>query len=195
MHQVKVKLKNANSVIFTFDDSKIISLKFSNQVMDDTFNMNPCVIEQYADITIKDYDKNIRNSIQHNYVHTYLDVEVYIDDVLFNTYITSTWDIKLQSSNVAIHCIDAVKQLENYQTELVDVGTYSLGWLLNNAFAHTPYNYTFEDLDLQHECFNIMIYNTYIQYQNIYELLNKLCLVNFLRIYWNKDTFVIARCW
>lgn len=197
MNRVRVIMKDNNTTVFTFNDDKIKSIKFSNQLMDTTFNINPCVIEQYADITIKDVDGTIFDDlgIVDSYIRKYIEVEVYIDDTLFNKYLTSTWEVKIQDSTIVIHCTDQTKNLENYQTQLINVGTYTLDDLIDDAFDCTPYNYSYENSDVQYLCEHLYIANTYIPYQKVIDFLNQLCLVSFVRIYWHIDQFIIARCW
>ena len=197
MNNVSIIIKDDGITRFAFNDSKVKSIKFSNQLMDTSFNINPCVIEQYAEITIKDTDGLVFSNLNalDSYIKKYMDVEVYINDTLFNVYLTSTWEVKIQNSVVTIHCIDATKNLENYQTQLIDVSTQTLDGLIKKAFDCTPYNYSYETSDIRELCENIHIEDTYIQYQKVYDFLNQLCLVAFVRIYWHIDKFVIARCW
>lgn len=179
---------------YDFDDNYIKDARFADQIMDTSFNVNPCVIEQYAEFTFKDKNNLIRNLVTTGQLTKDMVVYVYIDDRIFNTYLTSVWDLKLQSTTVKLSCNDPVKKLENIQTQLINVGDYTLQDLLYLAFSWTPYSVSYEreTYDL---CANTLIKDTYIEYQDVLSFLNKLCLVQFLRIMWRIDRFVVERCW
>lgn len=197
MNSVKVLIAYNDNNIFTLNDSNIKSIKFSNQLMDTSFNINPCVIEQYAEIVVKDVDGSIfgsLNSLQPE-IKNYIKVTVYINSTVYNTYLASTWECALQSSTVTIHCNDQTKNLANYQTELMDVSNMTLYQLFNKAFSFTPYECRWNDASLLDEMSFMKVDSTYIPYQTVYDLLNKLCLVAFVRVRWSKGYFYIERCW
>lgn len=180
---------------YAFGDNYIKEMKFSNQLMDTSFNINPTVIEQYAEITLKDKHKFIFNLFRSGQLMSDMKVFVYFNNTLKFTYLTSTWDVQIQSSSIVLHCNDPVKKLENIQTQLVSVADRTLNTLLDIGFSLTEYNWTFQDVETQTFAMNTWIKDSYVTYQDLLTYFKKLCLVGFLRIYWRKNTFVIARCY
>ena len=196
MHRVKVFVSTdgteQNGYLFTDDNFK--SIKFSHQLMDTSFDITPGVIEQYAQMVLKDKDKSIRNLAASGVLGKDMKVFVYIDDVLYQTYLTSTWDIQGQNSAITLNCNDPCKKLENVQIPTEGVANYTLWGLFSKAFTAAGYRWDRANSQVS----DILIYttckNTYIQFQDALTFLKKLCVVGFFRVYWNKDRFMIARC-
>lgn len=179
---------------YTFTENNFKSVKFSNQLMDMSFDINPTVIEQYAEIKFKDKDGTIVQLLQEGILDKDLKVYVYINDVWTYTYLTSTWEVQAQDTTVTLHCNDPVKKLENKQTQLINVSTRTLAQLFSIVFNWTGYNYAYENQDIETIATHLTLDMVYIPYQDVLTCLNKLCVVGFLRIYWKKDKFIIARC-
>lgn len=197
MHKVTIFISTDGTELngYSFDDYYIKSIKFSNQLMDTSFNINPCVIEQYAQVTFKDKNNYIFNLIKTGQLLADMKVFVYFDGVLKYTYWTSTWDIQLESTTIILNCNDPVKKLENIQTQLVNVSSRTLYNLFNIGFSLTPYSWIYADGDVGTLLYSTVVADSYISYQDLLSYLNKLCLVGFLRVYWHKDKFVVARCY
>ena len=179
---------------YLFGDGYIKSIKYSNQLMDTTFDINPTVIEQYAEVVFRDKDKTILNLVVDGTLTKDLKVFVYVDNILYQTYLTSSWDVQAQNSTITLHCNDETKKLENIQTQLVDVGSRTLKQLLQLGFTWSGYSWDCENNDIDTLISSIVIADSYVKFQDLLTYFKKLCLVGFLRIYWNKDKFIVARC-
>lgn len=196
MHSVKVFISTdgteENGYLFT--DNNIKSIKFSHQLMDTSFDITPGVIEQYADIVIKDKEKSVRALVMNGTLGKDMKVFVYIDNVVYQTYYTSTWDVQAQTSTVTLHCNDPCKKLENVQIASEGIKDYVLWTLFSKAFTAAGYSWTYANVEVNNILIQTICGNTYLQYQDALTLLRKLCLVGFFRVFWNKDKFIIARC-
>lgn len=179
---------------YTFTDNNFKSIKFSNQLMDTTFDINPTVIEQYADVVFKDKGGVISSLVKNGVLEKDLKVYVYINDVLMYTYLTSSWELQAQDTTVTLHCNDPVKKLENKQTQLVEPADKTLAELVDLAFSWSDYDYDYESASISSIANDIQLEQAYVSYQDLLTFINKLCVAGFFRIYWKKDKFIIARC-
>lgn len=179
---------------YAFTDNNFKSIKFSNQLMDTSFDINPTIIEQYAEIEFKDKGGLITNLVKNGTLDKDLKVFVYINDALVYTYLTSTWDIQAQNTTVKLYCNDPVKKFENKQTQLIAPSNKTLAELFDLAFEWADYDYEYESQDIADIADNIQLSGVYVVYQDLLTFINKLCVVGFFRIYWKKDRFIIARC-
>lgn len=179
---------------YTFTDNNFKSIKFSNQLMDTTFDINPTVIEQYADVVFKDKGGVISSLVKNGVLEKDLKVYVYINSVLMYTYLTSSWELQAQDTTVTLHCNDPVKKLENKQTQLVEPADKTLAELIDLAFSWSDYDYDYESATISSIANDIQLEQVYVSYQDLLTFINKLCVVGFFRIYWKKDKFIIARC-
>ena len=194
MNNIKVEITFPTVGLKVFTSHNIISTKFARQLMDTTFDITPTVLEQYAEIVFKDYDGTLKRYARSGYLMKDLPVSIYIDDVLYNTYLTSAWDVKAQSSNITLHCNDPSKKLENIQVVAAGVQDYTLYNLFDNAFSNAGYSWTYDDQEVYDILTNTVCGYTYVQFQDTLTLLKKLCVVGFFRVYWSKDKFIVARC-
>lgn len=179
---------------YTFTDNNFKSIKFSNQLLDTSFDINPTVIEQYATIVFKDKDSRISDLVIAGKLRSDMEVWVHINDELDFMYLTSSWSLQAQSTSVTLQCNDPSKKLENKQTDLKEPADVTLKELLDYAFSFSGYSYEFQDYKTQELTQNINIESNYITYQDLLTLLKKLCVVGFLRIYWKRNRFIVARC-
>lgn len=195
MNKILIKIYDSETEnTYQFTDNNFKSIKFSNQLLDTSFDINPTVIEQYATIVFKDKDNKISDLVTAGKLRSDMEVQIYIDDELCFTYLTSSWTLQAQSTSVTLQCNDPSKKLENKQTDLKEPADVTLKELLDYAFSFSGYTYEFQDYKTQELTQNINIQSNYITYQDLLTLLKKLCVVGFLRIYWKKNRFIVARC-
>lgn len=195
MNKILIKIYDSETEnTYQFTDNNFKSIKFSNQLLDTSFDINPTVIEQYATIVFKDKDNKISDLVTAGKLRSDMEVQIYIDGELCFTYLTSSWTLQAQSTSVTLQCNDPSKKLENKQTDLKEPADVTLKELLDYAFSFSGYTYEFQDYKTQELTQNINIQSNYITYQDLLTLLKKLCVVGFLRIYWKKNRFVVARC-
>lgn len=183
-----------NKETYKFTDNNFKSIKFSNQLLDTSFDINPTVIEQYATIVFKDKDNKISDLVVAGKLREDMEVWIYINDELNFMFLTSSWSLQAQSTSVTLQCNDPSKKLENKQTDLKEPTDVTLKELLDYAFSFSGYTYEFQDIEVREVVENIKIQSNYITYQDLLTLLKKLCVVGFLRIYWKKNRFIVARC-
>ena len=182
-------------LISSFTDRNIQSLTFASQLLDTSFNINPTVIEQYAKVSLIDRDELIANLASGANLAKDLKVMLYVDDILKYTYLTSVWKIKANNSQIDLECNDPSKKLENQQISALSISDRSLEGLLNIVFTFTGYTYEAIDEDTRIYISNFIIKNSFVTITTSLDLLKKLCVVGFLRVYWDKNIFKIARCY
>ena len=182
-------------LISTFSDRYIQSVTFASQLMDTSFNITPAVVEQYARLVLIDRSGIITNIAESADMAKDLKVMLYIDNVLKYTYLTSIWDIQAESSKITLECNDPSKKLANCQISATGISSRSLYELFQIAFTFT--GYTFEAIDNETEAYlhSMIVKNSFTILQTSLELINKLCVVGFLRVFWDKNIFKIARCY
>lgn len=180
---------------YLYTDNNFKSIKFSNQLLDTSFDINPTAIEQYATIVFKDKDGTMSKLVTDGKLSEDMEVWVYIDGVIYNTYRTSSWEIQAQSTTITLQCNDPLKTLENKQTRLLELSAMrSLSELFDYAFQWAGYSYDFIDYETKYIVTNTYLYDNYVQYMDLLTFIKKLCVVAFLRVYWYKDKFIIAGC-
>ena len=197
MNQIKITIFTPGNVpdSYTFGENYIKEIKFSKQLMDTSFDINPSIIEQYAEIVLKDKGGVISNLIVSGVLNKGLVLRVYIDDVFIQSYLTASWDIQAQDTTIKLYCDDLVKKLENKQTMPVEPNNFSLYQLFAKAFEWAGMSYVYESSSISDIAQQIILYDTYVPYTDLLTFIKKLCVTGFFRIYWDKTHFVIARCY
>lgn len=190
--KVFISVDGTESNGYEFTSNNFKKVKFASQAFDTTYDINPCVVEQYAEIVFKDKNNFIRNLVKEGQLSKDMWVFVYVNNVLLNTYLTSSWDIQAQDTTITLHCNDPVKKLENTLVEPLGIAMRTFSSLLSYAFSFTQYRCTYDDLGFVGG--NLIVYNSYIELQTVLEFLNKLCILGFIRIYWHINTFKVMRC-
>lgn len=179
---------------YTFTHNNFKSIKFSNQLFDTSFELNPTVIEQYATIVFKDKDGTISDMVVTGELRNDMEVRIHVDQNIDYTYLTSSWEVQASSTTVTLQCNDPVKRLENIQTQLISPRNMNLKELIDYGFQWSEYNYEFDSYDTKEMCENISLTLTYVTYMDLLTYFKKLCVVGFLRIYWRRNKFIVARC-
>lgn len=179
---------------YTFTHNNFKSVKFSNQLFDTSFELNPTVIEQYATIVFKDKDGTISDMVVTGELRNDMEVWIYVNQNIDYMYLTSSWEVQASSTTVTLQCNDPVKKLENIQTQLISPRNMNLKELIDYGFQWSGYRYEFDSYDTKEMCENINLTLTYVTYMDLLTYFKKLCVVGFLRIYWRRDKFIVARC-
>lgn len=196
MNNIKIKINTSDgaSTICTFTENDFKSLKFSEQLMDTSFDINPTVIEQYAEIELKDKGGVISSLVASGVLSKDLKVWISIDNVAIQTYLTSSWDVQIQNTTVKLCCNDPVKKIENKQTKLIEPDDYTLDYFLTQAFSWLGYNFEYETNEIRTIAQSIILKDAYVPYMDLLTFIKKLCITGFFRIYWYINKFIIARC-
>lgn len=186
-------------IVFSFtksyNDNIIKQFKNSEQLMDTIFNINPTVLEQYAEITFKDKYGEFKQFAKEGLLSDNSEIDIYINDDLVGTYLSESWNLRGGDSTVKLNCNDPSKSFDySYVKELV-VKDRTLHELLELGFDIDKSNWKYIDDDTAQYCKNFVAHNSWVYESTLREYFKKVCLIGLLRIYWYKDTFIIARCY
>lgn len=180
---------------YKFTDNNFKSIKFSNQLLDTSFDINPTAIEQYATIVFKDKNGTISKLVADGKLGNDMEVWIYVDENHDFMYLTSSWEVQAQSTTITLQCNDPLKTLENKQTQLLELSSArTLKELFDYAFQWAGYSYDFIDDETKYIAENTYLFDNYVQYMDLLTFIKKLCVVAFFRVYWHKDKFIIAGC-
>lgn len=187
--------KMAFEYIRTYTDDIIKDFKCSEQLLDTTFRINPGVLQQYAEISFKDKYGEFKDLAKRELLNDNLFVKIYINDTLVGTYMTESWDIKANNTNVSLNCTDPCRLLDYINVTRVPVASRTVDDLLNMAFSYTEYTFEYLDSDVEELCKKITNGTSWIYPSSLTDFLKKVCLLGMIRIYWYKDKFMVARCY
>lgn len=185
----------------TYNGKDIISTANSENLLDSQMQISPGICEQYADIQLYDRENVLRtfavtSKLSSDYV---LGLFAHDDttDTTFDmgNYIISDWHFDGISSHVGVTGRDKSYLFEKINIERSTIANRTLDELINILFAQAagmPWRYQDEETRLR--CTQITIPDNWYLASNLYKMLNKICALGMLRIYWYIDTFVIGRC-
>lgn len=185
-----------------FTGKDIIDVACSENLLDSQMQVRPGICEQYADVRVYD-----RYGILHSLAQRGLLVEDHkmtiqavdtVNGVLhtLGTYVVSGWDIAGNDSKLLISGRDISYTFENIHIESIPIKDRTVAEMLTLLFAHTggtAWRYINYATQVYCEC--IITPNNWFYAGTLSELLNKICTVGMLRIFWSSDAFVIARAW
>lgn len=185
--------------IYTGTDLK--SVANSENLLDSQMQVTSGICEQYADVSVYDRYGVLRkfaltNKLTPDHV---LSISA-IDDANgfsyeMGSYIISDWNFDSISSTVGITCRDKSYLFEKINIERSVIADRTLDELINILFAQASgMSWRYQDSETQARCKAIVIPNSWYQASDLYTMLNKICALGMLRIYWYIDAFIVGRC-
>lgn len=196
---IKVTNISGLSYIYEMYGSSLIDFKCSENLMDSQLSVEPGICEQYANITVYDRgnilrDRAMRGTLEDDAQVTLSSVDNSVETIL-GTYFVSEWNVNSNSSNVIINCRDKSYIFSKINVARSTIATRSVHDLLVTLFAYaTNISWQYKDVDTQTRCEQIVIPNSWWLASDLYTMLNKICAVGMLRIYWYIDRFIVGRC-
>lgn len=183
----------------TYTESDLISVTNSETLFDSQMNIAPGICEQYADIRIYD-----RNNLLHQlaYIDKLNDdytVTIYAIDTekyVIGSYSVKDWDISSTNSVIGVICDDMSRIFKSINVPSIPLLTRTVDDMLSMAFDQLKgVNWEYIDKDTQIYCQHITTPDNWFYSSDLLSLLNKICTLGFLRIYWYIDKFIVARCY
>lgn len=189
--------------VFEADGSQLISFTCSENIMNSELSLETGIVEQYANIEIYDKDgylrkKGLQGMLQKD---QYVSL-IAIDDngwsanteVPLGDYLTEEWQAENNNSIIKITCRDTSYRFDKINIPRATIADRNLDDLLNTLFSNVP-NVTWVYLDdaTRTRCEGIAITNSWYYASDLKTLLNKICAVGMLRIYYNNKTFYVGR--
>lgn len=193
-----VKILNIDFGITLFSEgTDILSVESSENFMDAQLSIASGICEQYTNIDLYD-----RSGILHEMAHrgqltTDRDIFIYAIHAgvkyLIGQYFTSDFDCNSNSSVVTVRGADGFRYLQNLNFQSVAVQTYTVHQLLSMVFAQSKYPWVYLDNATAAYCEQIYTPNCWIPDTDILTLLEDICRIGLLRVYWTNGYFVVGR--
>lgn len=180
-------------------DTSIISFKCSQNLLDAELSINPGVCEQYADIELYDKDNILHTLAADGTLYTDATAQIEgIDDdgtiISLGRYIVSDWQIEQTNTVVRISCRDRSYLFNKVTIRRAMVATRSVDALLRIVFDAARIQWSYLDAETRERCMSISIPDSWYTESKLDVLLDKICAVGLLRMYWYLDTFYVGRC-
>lgn len=191
------RLSSYYSTIFTGRD--IISTSNSENSFDSQMQITPGICEQYIDTQLYDRNGTLKTFAQSgkltpDYVINISAIDG--EDVYeMGSYIISEWNFNGTDSVVGVSGRDKSHLFEKINTVRSTIADRTLDALITILFAQAadvPWRY--QDTETQERCQSILIPDNWYLASDLYTMLNKICALGMLRIYWFVDAFIIGRC-
>ena len=189
-----IKVSNiAITPTITLLGSDLINFKCSENLLDSDLQIDPGICEQYADLEIYDRGNIFHQLALEGLLNDDCDVNINTDDFALGIYISSEWNVEIDNSIISLSCRDRSYLFEKILIQRADIAERSIDDLLNILFsqANIPWNYL--DNETQTRCQSIVIPNNWFAQSNLKTLLEKICSLGMLRMYWSLNTFYVGR--
>lgn len=173
----------------------------SENLFNSQMEVQPGICEQYADLKIYDRSNIIHQLALEGKLSDGGKITLFaIDDSTqttheLGTYSIDTWDVPATSSTVSVTCKDKSILFEKINISSLPVTTRSVDNMLDILFIQAGLPWDYIDSTTLLYCMSIVTPDSWFYMSSLYELLNKVCALGMLRIYWYIDKFIVARCW
>lgn len=193
---VKVASISATPTLVISKD--LVSIDCSENLMDSEMSLTPGVCEQYASIELYDRGLTLHTLGMNGQLHKdyVIDISVMHNGKHYSlgNYVSESWDTLVDSAKVTIHCRDKTYLFDSINVSSPTMETRTLDALLNILFSQTNVSWTYLDDETAQRCQEIFIEHNWFANSNLKTLLDKICIVGMLRMYWYMNTFIIGRC-
>lgn len=185
---------------FDFTSRDIIKMTCSENLFDSAMQIRPGVCEQYASIDIYDrygvlHSMFIREELtKTNQVNIYAIDDSEQKSYLLGTYNVTAGEAEHDSNIVSFDCKDVTYLFESIQIDALYVHKRSCHALLNRLFDAVNMPWRYIDAQTETMCKNIQTPNSWSMTDQASKILEKICTLGMLRIYWYIDAFIVARC-
>lgn len=178
----------------------LMNFRCSQNMMDGDLLPNPGICEQYADINLYDVNNILHYRALNGEITNEETIYVQlIDDFQesqdLGTYQVYEWAIDSNTSDVQINCRDLSFRFDKINVSRAQLATRTIDDLLQLLFtegSELPWGYL--DNETAIRCTSILIPNNWWLETNLKTVLEKICSLGMLRIYWYFDQFYVGRC-
>lgn len=185
----------------SYTGTDLLSVTNSENLLDAQMQIAPGICEQYADVSVYDRRGVLRKFALANKLtpdHALSIVAIDDADAIsyeLGNYIISDWNFDGISSTVGISCRDKSYLFEKINIERAVIADRTLDELISILFAQaTGMPWKYQDTETRTRCERIVVPNSWYHASDLYTMLNKICALGMLRIYWYIDTFIVGRC-
>ena len=169
----------------------IKSASWSENKLDDNMELVPGVCEQYADIEFYDRDGVATFLAREDALIDKYKIELVIDDVVENTYITQDWDVDTSNSIFTLRGTDYYYLFSKVKVEAQVVKDRSLVEMIRWIFGVVGVPFRLKNFSSG----ELITPNSWFYTSTVGEILEKICNAFALRIYWLNDKYVVEELW
>lgn len=180
----------------------LIDFVCSENLLDSNLAIQSGICEQYADVSVYDRDSMLHACAYNDILVDDYKVVIYAlndathDQYTLGTYYVSDWDINGSSTEVGISSIDISYIFDKINVPAVPIKDRTVDDMLTLFFGYAQdVNWKYFDDETAEYCKSIMTPDSWFRAGTLRELLNKICAIGMLRIYWYINKFIVARCW
>lgn len=186
----------------TYTGTDLIDFVCSENLLDANLAIQPGICEQYADVRIYDRDNMIHASVGNDALSSDHEIAIYaLDDATHNQYILgkyyiSDWAVEGDSAEVGVTSRDISYIFDKINVPSVSIKERTVDDMLQFLFSYAQdISWSYIDDDTKEYCEKITTPDNWYRAGTLRELLNKICTLGMLRIYWHVNKFIVARCW
>lgn len=192
----------ATDVGFIFTGKDLYSCDWSVNSFDTQMQISPGSVSQYADIEVYDRADALRKKLLATSSDTvyYVSIVAVDDDAnkqhFQGDYCVTDFDFDDSKNTVRLLCSDLTENFDKIMVSPTDTKDRTVHEWLEFLFTRagsTPWKY--ENAQVKTDCEKTVTPNSWFKECSLQQLLNKICTVGMLRVYWHTNTFVVARCW
>ena len=199
-HVVLITMKDASNFAIEED---LISYECSENSKDSDLTLNPGVIEQSATIEIYDRDDKFKQAAMFDTLNAFQNASVsiyFVNDlneyIQLGEYLISSIELNGDNDTVVINCYDATSQLSDIKIDQYSVADRTAHTLLsiifNQFLDQTPWEYL--DQETANRCNWTIVYNSYMVSTDAREVLDMICALCMLTIFYKNGTFYVGSC-
>ena len=196
--QVRIKFPQGEML---FRGKDLISSSNSENLLDAQLSVTPGICEQYANIKLYDREGVLRRlALTQELTADYAVSIEAVDDstdrvVVLGSYIIAEWQIEGNSSEIEVNGRDGSYLFDKIAVTRSIVQTRTVHDFLSEAFALVPgASWRYQDESTRTRCLSMSVPDGWYEEGDFYKMLNKICYLGMLRIYWFIDAFVVGRC-
>lgn len=207
--QIKFRMPDHNvnyytKVLYVFPNitaiyrgTDLIKYECSENMLDAQLTFTPGICEQYINATVYDRNNVLQQLAAQEKLSTGHNINVYAVDDNFREqigqYYSEDWDVQNCESDVGITGGDGFKYLSNFDYRVAGVKDRSVAKMLSDAFEYAGVQWKYQDSDTQLYCQYIWTDNCWYPDTDIITLLEDICKVAMLRIYYYNGVFIVGR--
>ncbi len=205
--KVKIQFVGSNETM-TLNGSQLISFTCSENIMDSNLDLNPGICEQYANLEIYDKDglirqRGLKGELHKDDIITIIGIDENVweeggiakGEVVLGDYLVEEWKLENNNSHIKIVCRDTSYRLDKINIPRTIISDRTVDDLLNIVFSSAPQmTWVYLDTDTEERCQNITIPNSWYKASDLKTMLESICAVGLLRIYYFNKTFFVGRC-
>lgn len=174
----------------------IIKYECSEHLLDAQLSFTPGICEQYINATLYDRDDVLQRLAAQNKLATNKSIKVYAVDDDFRRpigeYYSVDWDIRNCESEVGLTGSDGFSYLNNLEYKPYGISNKTVHQMLSDAFSYSNVSWRYLSDYEQLLCNAIITPSCEYPNTDIISLLEEICRVAMLRIYYYNGTFVVA---